>query len=121
MPVIGILNERPHGPCLNTQVDLTVLRAVLKTFLRSLLEADSAMRADQTPRRRAIDALESLFADARKPKQALDSIDRNLEERDRAFLMELVYGVVRHRDCLDWMLSGFSPGRGAGIHDDSTI
>lgn len=65
------------------------------------------MRADQTPRRRAIDALESLFADAWKPKQALDSIDRNLEERDRAFLMELVYGVVRHRDCLDWMLSGF--------------
>lgn len=33
MPVIGILNERPHGPCLNTQVDLSALRAVLKTFL----------------------------------------------------------------------------------------
>lgn len=32
MPVIGILNERPHGPCLNTQVDLSALRTVLKTF-----------------------------------------------------------------------------------------
>lgn len=65
------------------------------------------MTLQETPRRRVIDALEALFADARKPKQALDSIDRNLEERDRAFLMELVYGVLRYRDYLDWMLAGF--------------
>jgi hypothetical protein len=38
MPVIGILNQRPHGPCLNTQVDLTELVAVLKMF--SLKDAD---------------------------------------------------------------------------------
>lgn len=65
------------------------------------------MEQQTTPRRRAIEALEALFGDGRKPKQALEMIDRQMDERDRAFLMELVYGVLRYRDYLDWMLSGF--------------
>lgn len=65
------------------------------------------MTTQASPRRRAVDALETLFGDGRKPKQALDAFDSRLEERDRAFLMELVYGVLRYRDYLDWMLSGF--------------
>lgn len=65
------------------------------------------MKQLATPRRRAIDALEALFADGKKPKQALETLDSRMEERDRAFLMELVYGVLRYRDYLDWMLSGF--------------
>jgi hypothetical protein len=38
MPVIGILNERPHGPCVNTQVSLTAVREVLKKFSRKSSE-----------------------------------------------------------------------------------
>lgn len=38
MPVIGILNERPYGPCVNTQVNLTAVREVLNTFSRKSSE-----------------------------------------------------------------------------------
>jgi hypothetical protein len=30
MPVLGLLNERPNGPCFNTGVDLTALRNLLQ-------------------------------------------------------------------------------------------
>jgi|SRR5208283_2715855 len=32
LPVFGITNERPSGPCLNTRVDLTKVREALKIF-----------------------------------------------------------------------------------------
>ncbi len=34
MPVIGILNERPHGPCLNTQVDLGKVKETIRMIAR---------------------------------------------------------------------------------------
>lgn len=60
-----------------------------------------------TPRQLALKALDDIFRNGLKPKQALDAAGARLDERDRAFLMELVYGVLRYRDCLDWLLSGF--------------
>lgn len=34
MPVIGILNERPHGPCLNTQVDLNKVKETIRAIAK---------------------------------------------------------------------------------------
>jgi hypothetical protein len=33
LPVVGVLNERPEGPCLNTTVDLAKVEAVLQKFI----------------------------------------------------------------------------------------
>jgi hypothetical protein len=33
IPVIGILNERPNGPCINTKVDLEKVRSAILYFL----------------------------------------------------------------------------------------
>ena len=33
LPVIGILNERPCGPCCNTRVDMTQVEAAIRNFL----------------------------------------------------------------------------------------
>jgi len=33
LPIFGILNQRPHGPCYDTQVDLEKVEEALKTFL----------------------------------------------------------------------------------------
>lgn len=32
LPVIGILNERPHGPCINTRVDMDDVKEALEIF-----------------------------------------------------------------------------------------
>lgn len=32
VPIIGILNERPYGPCVNTQVDLEQVKEAIKLF-----------------------------------------------------------------------------------------
>jgi hypothetical protein len=34
IPVIGILNERPFGPCRDTRVDLSKVAAAVRFFLR---------------------------------------------------------------------------------------
>lgn len=60
-----------------------------------------------TTRERAVIALGKIFAGAVKPKDILDELSHDLDKRERAFLMELVYGVLRHRDYLDWQLKGF--------------
>lgn len=36
LPVFGVLNQRPHGPCVDTLVDSTKLEAVLRVFLKDL-------------------------------------------------------------------------------------
>ena len=33
LPVIGVLNQRPHGPCFNTQVVLAELETTLDEYL----------------------------------------------------------------------------------------
>ena len=40
-------------------------------------------------------------------KQAIDLNAGQLDKRDRAFLMEIVYGVLRLRNELDWILTNF--------------
>ena len=32
-PVLGVLNERPFGPCFNTRVDINKLEAAILTFM----------------------------------------------------------------------------------------
>jgi hypothetical protein len=34
IPVIGVLNERPHGPCRDTRVDLSKVEAAIGFFLK---------------------------------------------------------------------------------------
>jgi 16S rRNA (cytosine967-C5)-methyltransferase len=55
----------------------------------------------------AVTALNKTFSKGVKPKEALDELSGDLDKRDRAFLMEIVYGVLRYRDYLDWMLKDF--------------
>ena len=33
IPVIGVLNERPYGPCMNTRVDLQKVKEAILYFL----------------------------------------------------------------------------------------
>jgi hypothetical protein len=33
IPVIGILNERPNGPCINTKVDIQKVKQAISDFL----------------------------------------------------------------------------------------
>ena len=55
----------------------------------------------------AVTALTRIFQKAIKPKVALEELYGDLDKRERAFLMELVYGVLRQRDHIDWMFKGF--------------
>lgn len=55
----------------------------------------------------AVAALTKIFGKTIKPKAALEGLYGDIDKRERAFLMELVYGVLRHRDHLDWMFRGF--------------
>jgi 16S rRNA (cytosine967-C5)-methyltransferase len=65
-----------------------------------------ASRTDK-PRERALSILQSTerggFADP-----LLDEARQEFNTRDRAFLLELVYGVLRNRSLLDWTLDSFS-------------
>lgn len=38
LPVYGVLNERPHGPCLDTTVSLAALEQALRYFLKTVPE-----------------------------------------------------------------------------------
>jgi 16S rRNA (cytosine967-C5)-methyltransferase len=59
------------------------------------------------PRQRALSILQSTerggFADP-----LLDEARREFDSRDSAFILELVYGVLRNRSLLDWTLDRFS-------------
>jgi hypothetical protein len=43
--VIGILNDRPHGPCINTKVDIQKVREAILDFLST--EEDDQNTASQ--------------------------------------------------------------------------
>ncbi len=65
----------------------------------------------------ALHALLDIWRKDKKPKDALDRHGTALDSRDRAFLHELVYGVVRNRIYIDWCLkpylkdpAGLGPG-----------
>jgi len=55
----------------------------------------------------AIKALIEILSKDVRPKHALDSLSRQFDRRDRSFLMEIVYGVLRFKDALDWILGQF--------------
>lgn len=55
----------------------------------------------------ALNALNEILVSGVRPKESIDAFSTLLDRRDRAFLMELVYGVLRFRDTLDWMLGRF--------------
>lgn len=59
------------------------------------------------PRERALSILHSIerggFADP-----LLDTTRKDFDQRDSAFILELVYGVLRNRSLLDWTLDRFS-------------
>ena len=44
IPVIGILNERPNGPCINTKVDINRVRNAIVEFLESPNPSSSSER-----------------------------------------------------------------------------
>ncbi|MGD0283217.1 MAG: 16S rRNA (cytosine(967)-C(5))-methyltransferase RsmB [Dissulfurispiraceae bacterium] len=58
-------------------------------------------------RERAVVALNKIFKRGKKPGEVIEALSWEDDKRERAFLMELVYGVLRHRDLLDWMLKDF--------------
>ncbi|HWR58086.1 MAG TPA: 16S rRNA (cytosine(967)-C(5))-methyltransferase RsmB [Thermodesulfovibrionales bacterium] len=60
-----------------------------------------------TTRELALKALSEIWRNGRKPKEAIELISIPLDDRERSFLMELVYGVLRYRDTLDWALKDF--------------
>lgn len=61
----------------------------------------------KNPRLLALRVLDEIWRRERRPKDALGSYGGVLDTRDRAFLQELVYGVVRNRIYLDWRLSAY--------------
>lgn len=52
-----------------------------------------------------MEALGGILRGSGKPKDVLDLLADGLDVRDRAFLMEIVYGVLRQRDTLDLVLA----------------
>lgn len=59
----------------------------------------------RSPRRHAIAALGTVFKGPGKPKDVLEGVCQGMSQRDRAFVMELAYGVLRFRDTIDMILS----------------
>lgn len=55
----------------------------------------------------AIQSLLEIFKRGRRPKKSLEDIASSLDRRDRSFHMEIVYGVLRYKDTLDWILGHF--------------
>jgi len=55
----------------------------------------------------AIACLNDILKKKGKPKHSLDQFAQSLDRRDRAFVMEIVYGVLRHLYVLDWVIAMF--------------
>lgn len=70
-------------------------------------------------RLQATETLVRIFSGNVRPKPAIETIALSLDRRDRAFLMEIVYGVLRYRDTLDWILGHFL--KKPGSLDDWTV
>ncbi|MFC1770180.1 16S rRNA (cytosine(967)-C(5))-methyltransferase RsmB [Nitrospirota bacterium] len=63
-------------------------------------------------RTHTLEALMDVLERGKKPKDAVDARAQDLDTRNRGFMMELLYGVVRRRDLLDHILLSFldNPG-----------
>lgn len=71
-----------------------------------------------TTRALALEALYKIWEQGRRPKEAIEELSGSLDHRERSFLMELVYGVLRYRDTLDWALHRFLR-KPMGLSDDT--
>lgn len=65
------------------------------------------IKSSPTTRALALAALRKIWEQGKKPKGAIEELSGSLDKRERSFLMELVYGVLRYRDTLDWALHEF--------------
>ncbi|HAM49236.1 MAG TPA: 16S rRNA (cytosine(967)-C(5))-methyltransferase RsmB [Nitrospiraceae bacterium] len=65
------------------------------------------MKVKLNTRELALVALLEIWQRGKKPKDVLENLYPQIDKRERSFLMELVYGVLRHRDTLDWILKAF--------------
>lgn len=64
----------------------------------------------------AVACLSDIIRKKGKPKHSLEQFARSLDRRDRAFVMEMVYGVLRHLFVLDWVIDLFVRDTGP-LHD----
>jgi 16S rRNA (cytosine967-C5)-methyltransferase len=55
----------------------------------------------------AIKSLLDIFRRGKRPKKSLEDTASSLDKRDRSFQMEIVYGVLRFRNTIDWILNHF--------------
>ena len=55
----------------------------------------------------AIKSLLDILRRGKRPKKSLEDIASSLDRRDRSFHMEIVYGVLRFRNTIDWILDHF--------------
>lgn len=69
-------------------------------------------------RQLAVTALVNIFNYSKKPKETLHYLYHDIDKRERSLLMELVYGVLRYRDFLDWMLKDFLR-KPSGLHPNT--
>lgn len=60
-----------------------------------------------TTRELALNALHEIAEKGIKPKDAIEDMSAGLDIRERSFLMDLVYGVLRRRYTLDWSFGEF--------------
>ncbi|MGD0883596.1 MAG: 16S rRNA (cytosine(967)-C(5))-methyltransferase RsmB [Thermodesulfovibrionales bacterium] len=65
------------------------------------------METKLNTRELALNALHEISEKGKKPKDVIETLAPSLDKRERSFLMELVYGVLRYRDTLDWLLKAF--------------
>lgn len=61
----------------------------------------------QRVRKLTLDVLNNILRGDKKPREALAGPSEGLSKKDRAFLMETTYGVLRLRDRLDWIINRF--------------
>jgi len=55
----------------------------------------------------AVACLTDILQKKGRPKQALEQFSPSVDRRDRAFMMEIVYGVLRNLYVLDWVIGTF--------------
>jgi 16S rRNA (cytosine967-C5)-methyltransferase len=60
-----------------------------------------------TTRQLAVLILNKILNKGIKIKEAMSEVSSALDKQDRSFLMEIVFGVLRYRNYLDWMLKDF--------------
>ncbi len=52
-------------------------------------------------------SLGKILGKSKKPRDILERVPADIDKRDRSLLTEIVYGVIRYRDYLDWIIRHF--------------